>query len=141
MSKTIWVIEDGEYSDYRVVGVFTTKKNAELICSKVGGTIAEWPLDPAVMELSRGYKMFTGVMLYDGTTERMEECGELSSYSIYPNTYIWQRSIAPIYKGQGLQDCISGTVFAKNQRHAIKIFNEKRAQFIASGEFKPPTGV
>ena len=140
MSKTIWVIEDGCYSDYHVIGVFTTKANAELIRDRVGGTIAEWPLDPKVKELSQGYISFTGEMQYNGTIERMTT-QELSYYNLEDNVHIWKRSTAPIYKGQNIQDCVSGTVLAKDRKHAIKIFNEKRIEFIASGEFKPPIGV
>jgi len=31
----VWVVEEGEYSDYRVVGVFSSKENAQLIADAV----------------------------------------------------------------------------------------------------------
>lgn len=138
MNKYIWVIEDGEYSDYHVVGVFSSRKNAELIQAQVGGTIEKWPLDPAVRELSQGYRVFLGEMLYDGTIERMVE-HTISQSSIYSTgkdrLYVWYRSQALFYQGKGVQDCLHGTVLAKDRQHAIKIFNEKRTQLIALGQW------
>ena len=52
MMTTVWVIETGEYSDYRVEGVFSTKERAEAVNAKVGGEVSEWPLDPAFNELN-----------------------------------------------------------------------------------------
>lgn len=56
--KTVWVIEQGSYSDYRVVGVFSSEANAKFIADAINvaesydkATIAEWSLDPAVDEL------------------------------------------------------------------------------------------
>jgi hypothetical protein len=52
---SVWVIEQGEYSDYRVVGVYSTKENAEMVCAKINAhrgydeaSIAEWEMDAGV---------------------------------------------------------------------------------------------
>ena len=135
--KSVWVIEDGEYSDYRVVGVFSSKRNAESIQKHVGGTISQWPLNPAVEELSKGYTNWVGEMLYDGTVERMDSTG-VCQYSLGGSISVWPRASAPAYIDKGIQDCVHGTVLAKDRKHAIKIFNEHRAQFIASGKLNPP---
>lgn len=137
--KTIWVIEAGYYSDYRVVGVFSSKKNAELVLKNLKGdyeepSISEWSLDPAVSELNAGYRLWSGTMLRDGTVERCEE-QELSSYDVSASLELWRRSSAPFCKGKSVQDCLHGTVFAKDQKHAIKIFNEHRTQLIAAGKW------
>lgn len=138
--KTIWVIEHGCYSDYRVVGVFTSKEKAELVAARITTssydqpTVAEWPLDPAVHELSKGYTNWLGEMLKDGTVERMVPW-ELSGYDLGSNLSLWKRTEAPAYKGKNIQDCLHGTVLAKDQRHAVKIFNERRTQMIANGEW------
>jgi hypothetical protein len=136
--KTVWAIEDGNYSDYHVIGVFTSKENAELIRAKTGGTIDEWPLNPAVDELSKGYTSWYGDMLFDGTTTRMEQQSDLSGYNLSNSLHIWKCSKVPFYKGKDVQDCISGHVLAKDSKHAVKIFNEFRTQQIASGKFQPP---
>jgi hypothetical protein len=77
--KYVWVIEQGSYSDYRVVGVYSSKKNAQLVCDAINSgerrydeaTVAKWPVDQSVLEVSRGYKRFIVTMLRDGTVERI----------------------------------------------------------------------
>jgi hypothetical protein len=68
----IWVVEEGEYSDYRVVGVFSTKENAELVADKFGGDVAEWPIDPWVDHINHGREPYIVWMERDGTTTRVE---------------------------------------------------------------------
>ena len=131
MMTTVWVIETGEYSDYRVEGVFSTKERAEAVNAKVGGEVSEWPLDPAFNELKKGYSVFLGEMLRDGTVERCISW----DYEVTPRMTIWRRSQAPAYVGKNVPDCLHGTVWAKDSTHAIKIMNEKRTQMIAMGEW------
>lgn len=68
-------------------------------------------------------------MRFDGAVERMVSVN-ISAYTLGGTIIVQPRSNA--------QDCIAGTCWAKDARHAIKIFNEKRVQLIASGEFKDP---
>jgi len=35
MKQACWVVEQGEYSDYRVVGVFTSKANAQVVADAI----------------------------------------------------------------------------------------------------------
>lgn len=139
--KTVFVIEQGEYSDYRVVGVFSTKKKAQTVYDalKAAGNsdlhdkISEWTLDPFVLELQKGYSPFVVIMLKDGTVERCDR-REFSSYC--SNSFLWKRTEAPAYKGKGIPDALNATVFARNEKHAIKIANEHRTKMIANGEWK-----
>jgi hypothetical protein len=134
-NATVWVIEDGDYSDYHVVGVFTSLQAAQTVRDAIGeGTIAEWPLDPAVSELNQGLRFFSVRMLRDGTVEQAEPTS-LQSYSIGKECWIWRRSIAPAYRGTGVKDCLCHSVFAEDEKHAIKIMNEKRLQMIAMGRW------
>jgi Fe-S cluster biosynthesis and repair protein YggX len=75
-------------------------------------------------------------MLKDGTTERTDR----QDAGIYNVTnmrcFIWKRSKAPAYIGKGIEDCLNSTVWAKSEKQAIKIVNEKRLQMIANGEWK-----
>lgn len=142
MSKTVWVIEAGSYSDYRVVGVFTSEKNAQLVadyCNRPGSygdkaTVAEWSLDPIVAELNAGRRQYNVCMLRDGTVERCNE-NEGGSYDLEGSVSIWQRTKAPAYAGKGVPDAMTATVWAKDSKHAVKIVNEHRAQWIAAGKF------
>ena len=135
--STIWVIEDGDYSDYHVVGVFTSRRAAETVRDMIGvGTIAEWPLDPAVNEINQGMTVFSVKMLRDGTTEQVEKT-VLRPYSVMSEPpHIWRRSKALFYAGKNVPDCLCHTVLAEDEKHAIKIVNERRLQMIAMGQWR-----
>jgi len=73
---TVWVVEQGEYSDYRVVGVFTTEARAKAVADMVNGperaydaSVSEWPLDPGSEDLEMGRSMYLVRMLRDGTID------------------------------------------------------------------------
>lgn len=133
--QKVWVIEDGDYSDYRVVGVYSSKQNADMVQAKVGGTVAEWPLDPNISDMNAGHFVFGGEMLRDGTMERCDRVHDIAAYHINSQLTIWRRSAAPAYRGRDIQDCLTGTVWAKYVTHAIKIFNEERTRLIALNQW------
>lgn len=74
-------------------------------------------------------------MLKDGTVERARPedgiCGDLAG-----EAWIWRRSTAAAYRGKGVPDALSATVWAKDEAHAVKITNEHRTQMIASGQWQ-----
>jgi hypothetical protein len=140
MKKSVWAIEQGTYSDYHVVGVFSSKANADLVAKAVNGSdngeeakVSKWELDPAVSELNAGLSMFYVTMAKDGTTERVAAAG-LVSYYISGEMSVWKRSTAPAYKGTDTTDAVNCTVWAKDEKHAVKIANEFRTQMIALGK-------
>jgi hypothetical protein len=135
--STVWAIEQGEYSDYRVVGVFSTEANARLVAEAIGSdaTVSEWSIDPVVDDLNAGRSPYLVNMLKDGSVERCEKW-TISGYELAGTMRIWKRSEAPAYVGKNIPDCLHGTVWASDTMHAIKIVNEKRAQMIASGEWR-----
>lgn len=138
----VWAIEQGCYSDYHVVGVFTSRKNAKAVvdalkaaeCYGDEPTIARWPLDPAVKDLRAGMSPWRVLMLRDGTVESAKQ-RDVSSFNIAGSVAIWRRSTAPAYKGTGIPDCLDATVWAKDRNHAIKIANEHRTHMIADGQW------
>ena len=139
--KSIWVIEQGTYSDYHVAGVFSRKENADLVCEALKASepydepvVNEWFLDPAVKELNSGMDQYLVLMLKDGTVERAEQVG-FGPYALAGEVVIWRRSQAQAYRGKGIPDCLNARVWAKDKKHAIKIVNEHRAQMIAEGMF------
>lgn len=139
---TVWVVEEGEYSDYRVVGVFSSKEYAQQIADVINGTggyrdatVAEWPLDPAVHELRQGFKRFVVDMRKDGTVERCEQ-QTISGYQLSGDVHIWRRTQAPAFRGNpDKPDVLQAEVWAEDETHAVKIANEHRTQKIASGEW------
>jgi hypothetical protein len=142
MSRFCWVVEEGSYSDYRVVGVFSSAKNARKVAKAINkadrsddATVAKWPVDPAVEELNAGLKRFVVLMLRDGTVEDCVE-REVSSYNLATTYSIWERTKAPAYKGKGVPDALQADVWAEDTKHAVKIANEARARMVAEGTFK-----
>ena len=141
--KSIWVIEKGSYSDYRVVGVYSTKEGAELVCAKINGeesyelaVVSEWPLDPGMEAINQGLSPFVVHMLRDGTTEKIWMDESDFEYTLNDRPTIWRRSSAPAYQGKNIPDCLTARVFAKDSQRAVKIANEHRTRMIASGEWK-----
>lgn len=137
---SVWVIKQWEYSNYRVVGVFSSKENAELVLAAMDNpkaSIAKWPLDPAVKKLRSGWQLWDGRMLRDGTVEHMERF-PLPRYGfglVASKLEIWRRSTALAFRGEDKPDCLFGTVWATDREHAVKIFNEQRTKLIALGKW------
>ncbi len=144
-SKSVWVVEQGSYSDYRVVGVFSTEAFARTVASAINGpegeekyedaTCSEWELNPGIDGLRKGYKPYLVQMQKDGTADRVES-RDVSGYEIGGNVQMWRRSTAPAYEGQGIADVLLATVWAKDERHAVKIANEHRTRMIADGTWE-----
>ena len=125
--NTVWVVEKGLYSDYRVVGVFSSKENAQRVADYVGGDVAEWPLDPWTDELNQGRSAYYVSMYRDGDI-----------LTIYRDKDLYRDdSDRPIliYSATTKKTYIAGHVFATDELHAIKIVNEIRAQRIADGSW------
>ena len=142
--NTVWIIEQGSYSDYRVVGVFSTKENAQAVCDRINkdesyerATIDEWPMNPGVEAINQGHEVYLVWMLRDGTVEKVkcESEGCDFQWALNDKLTVWRRSEAPAYQGKNVQDCLHGRVFAKDKQHAIKIVNERRTQMIAQGQW------
>lgn len=134
---SVWVVESGEYSDYRVVGVFSSKENAQQIADAIDddATVAEWSLNPAVHELRQGFTPYLVDMREDGTVERCELWG-ISGYELAGYVRMWRRTRAPAFCNQpDKPDVLQALIWAKDDQHAVKITNEHRTRMIASGEW------
>ena len=119
--KKCWIIEQGCYSDYRVVGIFSTKENAEKQMARIKQdyeydqpSIEERWLDPGIDELNQGLSQYIVGFDGDGASVR-------SASSVESDDCHW-------IKGS------SYTVWAENDQAAIKIAAEKHAQYKASRE-------
>ena len=135
--KSVWVIESGDYSEYHVVGVFSSKENAETVMVAIkdeDASISEWELHPGVEDLRAGHRLFEVFMLRNGDAEKVYE-ENLQYSNLSPTAFIWRRSQASVYKGSGIPDCMRASVWAQDATQAIKAANEKRAQLIAIGEW------
>ena len=132
---SVWIIEVGSYSNYRIVGIYSTKENAQLVADRINNdctdyekaTVKERMIDPLVHEVNEGWNRYRIRMNRDGDVEMIEE-DEMSPYTDYETSALCiNESI--IYRGK-----ISGGIFARDAQHAIKIANEFRAQMVAEGK-------
>ena len=120
----VYLVTKGEYSVYHICAVFAEKKNAEIFVEAIKedswsvAEIEEWNLDEAVLE--KGDKNYfvrikkDGEVLEchtDGFTCSLNETG----FDMNHNMFSYQ--------------------FAKDEKHAVKIANERRARLIAENRF------
>jgi len=139
--KKVYAVSSGSYSDYRVNATFSTKKLAEEFMRYVPGNdyngIEEYEIDPSTPDIiKRGYAIWSVLMLRNGNVECVEKI-ETTPYSVENIRHtIWWRTKAPAYKGKGIPDILTSTVWAKTEKQAVKIVNEHRAQMIANGEWE-----
>lgn len=139
--KGVWLVEVGEYSDYHVVGVFSSEANAEVIAKLADAQgrdhvrVTHYPLDPGLAEINAGLSQYLIHMRRDGTVERVEAEENITRDLIGSSYGIWHRSTIPPHQKAGVEDCLTATVWARNDKHAIKIVNDHRAQMIANDEW------
>lgn len=138
--STIYAVTSGEYSDYRIVALFSTPELAREFMAAVPdydyNKIKEFELNPNTADLiRRGYSVWSVHMLRDGTTERVSR-QDVGTYEVSNIGHrIWRRTEAPAYKGKGIPDILTSMVWAKSEEGAVKIVNEHRAQMIANGQW------
>lgn len=123
---TIFVVTEGQCSDYRICGVYSTRENAER--AKVVWTdrwsrpdIEEYELDKYLADLAGGRRPYMVIMDRDGDCEREPIPHEPGEFRIthWPEVNII--------------DTMTVTVWATSPEHAAKIANERRVQLIADG--------
>lgn len=121
--KTVWLVTRGEYSDYSVVGIFSSKENA-LKYSKhipdVHGPV-EVEVDGLLPELNT-----TRYWIID-----MERDGTVIEAYSRPVDYKYITCDFDVYLGSGSRPKYNWIGKADSREHAIKICNEKRIQHIA----------
>lgn len=117
----VYVVTAGSYSDYRIKGIFTTKKLAigYMKLFKEGlytdfNEVEDWDLDLLKTEIELGYTCFQ---------IQMSKSGNL--LNIRKTDFYWI-DINYVPKDERFY----GEVFANDEAHAIKIFNERRVQYI-----------
>ena len=121
--NTIYIVTSGEYSDYRIVGVFSTKEIAQLaIGAGHGDEIEEYEIDKYADYARRGigaYRVHIGIDNADIHTIRAIDMADTTDEEKEPS---------PSFDGQSL----IVLAYATDERHAAKIAMEKRAMWIAS---------
>lgn len=143
MAKTIYAVSSGSYSDYRVNALFSAREKAQEFIDALTkpnsyndfNDIEEYELDSDTADMiRRGYAIWYVQMQVDGTVDRVERTSTDLFHVGEAGHRVWERSKAPAYKGQGIPNLLNSNVWAKTEKAAVKIVNEKRLQMIASGE-------
>ena len=116
----IFLITSGSYSDYQFHAAFTDKELAEKYVKSFGlsnnFSIERCKLNPHTKEVNENYKPYEIKMTKKGKCLRVaitDDCSYFDNRFTYDNHLVL-------------------SLFAKDETHAIKIANEKRAQLIAA---------
>ena len=136
----IYMVTSGEYSDYKIHGVFSKKEKAQKfvdIMEKPDFSdfdIEEWELDKfdSLVEkfMKKKLSIYAVIMFKDGRLENIEE---------EKKRYVWiDEALSKkynIWKTRDDEVRIAMWVIAKDEKHAVKIVNEKRTQLIAENKW------
>ena len=124
----IYAVSCGCYSDYKVVALFSTERDAELFIERHPGRWSDWndveeyELDSGVEKLREGWSFFHVHMHKDGNSEVEIEATFIDSVSdrkFEPHNYVREN---PWFNWYG---------WARDAEHAVKIANEHRLMLIA----------
>lgn len=128
--RSVFLVTTGEYSDYRVTGVFSTRENAATFMEASGGKanfndVEEYDLDAAVSLIQSGLRSFLVYMLRDSgdkatvSAVRASEIGtDRDTGWVYERLSNWS---GPVFRVG---------VWARDEQHAVKIANEKRVAWL-----------
>lgn len=119
----VYIVTRGDYSSYRILGVFSDKKLADETASKLKARVEVWDLNPNEANLRKGYTFYM-VRIGKTTSDvievfKYEEIGEEVTDSIRPSSV--RNSKHLICK-----------VWAKDEQHAAKIAMEMRTRYLLS---------
>ncbi len=124
--KKIFLVTDGEYSNYHIVGAYSSEQDADLVVERFGGQVEEFQLDPNMAKIRSGYTIFKVDITRDGQVLEVVR-GGYSDLEFYSPPFVCQ-----------MNDGTSRTEFAlwaKHEAQAVKTANEMRAQLIANNEW------
>jgi hypothetical protein len=131
--KTIYVVTQGDYSDYRICGVFDSEPLAKKFIETFSSAqqwysmrIEEWKLNPYKLEIGKGYKPFFVRMSKEGDTLEIRESDSVYRFVAGENGENWGFD----FYHNLLNHCLT-----KDEKHAIKITNEIRGQLIAEDKW------
>lgn len=129
----VYVCTSGDYSDFKIEGIFSTKEKAEEYYNffKDLNDIEEWELDNFGFDKFKGSQFYKVTVDLEGNKKNIEVTKSCSCdfpenrYSLYNEN-----------RDDATKERFGyGYCWAKDEEHALKIINEQRAQYIA-GNFR-----
>jgi len=129
--KMVYLVTSGQYSDYKVMAVFTSQERADVYatgCSEVND-VEEYELDPIEPpRLQKGMEEFSIIMEKDGLSWVYPSKKPEGAF-VEEHWQVWASHIPGHLQ-------LRITVVARDEDHAVKIANERRASLIATGNFR-----
>ena len=119
--RFVYVITDGEYSDYHIVGVYEAVADAVEQVNAHGGRVERYLLNGGVSNLDVWFVILNG----DGSV--------FNAGPHYTNEYSPREAAGHIYGRMPGPYRYQVYVLARDQDHAVKIATEKLMQIKASG--------
>lgn len=129
----VYLVTQGDYSDYHICGAYSTMELAEQAALAYGPetNIEEHVLD-VMPALPHGMYVFVVTMGRDGDTHSVFRMDSTLPGDYYQIEWGEQRHPCGHWRpSRPKGDNIDFTMFARDETHAIKIANERRAQLIA----------
>lgn len=141
----VYVVTEGEYSSYHIVGVFSSQEKAEKFLEFQRHSdydeweIEEYEIDIFEPQVKKGLRFYHVVMDQDGNSRV-----ELQNWPEHDSEYQGERNWLMDERDRPLETfgrrntgraLLRVYTFAKDEQHAVKIANEKRAQKIVSNEW------
>ncbi len=132
----IYVITSGDYSDYRIIGVYDDLEIAQKIENSMEGArdnyrLESYELNQLQDKWDSGRKPFEVEMVRSGDSKvRISEdfTNMVELVLVDPGKQVFSNPV-------DTEKYLIGDVWAKDEQHAVKIVNEKRSLLIASGEW------
>lgn len=152
----VWIVEDGEYSDRRIVAVCSSEQKAEQTAAMLGGVASQWAVD--VPEQFHGMSYFGVTIDERGETADDWRFAYITVPSVPPVTRAWMSwqwkddKDLPLEKRggsgkSGARSVVLSSIrddawkvlrvwtWAKSRDHAVAHAQDLRRQLKASGEW------
>jgi len=131
----VYIVTSGAYSDYQINAIFSTKENAErynkIYASGDFEDIEEFEVDDEMALINR--IIDEKITIYLVCMDRDGNIKEVMKES--PSVSLVEELLTGKQRPVLYADCMDMCVIAKDEKHAIKIVNEKRVQLIANNEW------
>lgn len=122
----VYIVTDGCYSDYRIVGVFSNKRDAKEYAKRHGMEVEEFPIDVA-NEIPNGYDIYYVGGDLGGTLHAIKT--DISEYTEVDKPYVGSK------RRDGNRN-FTVRVLGKTNEHAVKVASEIMAQVIINHKYK-----
>lgn len=126
----VFVVTSGEYSDYGIDAIFTTRELAQLFIDAFNKNewrefnIEDWELNPNETHLKQNRKAYF---------LRINKKGDIVDLEVADTAYGFKQNISDAEISYTKNnEWMNIRCFANDDAHAVKIAGEKRAQILAS---------